>query len=236
MINPVARSFSINIGLAVMLLFHADANAVSPNVIISEIFPLGTGISNTQYANDYVELYNQSDEPVSLANWSLQYAHPLTGGFLTANVMKFQEGNIIPAKGFYLIEFPLTATSSTEQPPENKSHYNFQLHDIAARLALVSNSTPLGTSYTSPAIVDLVGYGTQAVTYEGTGPAPALPTGQLDKSIQRTRNYVSPTDYTLWRDHDDNASDFIVEYKTRSNTNSTTRTHVPVSLSGFSLE
>ena len=230
------RTILVTASIVASLFCSTMATAVSPNVIISEIFPRGTGQNFDPYAHDWVELYNQSDESVDMSNWSLQYAAATSGGFTISNLVTFHGGAVIPAKGFFLIELATLNITSTEQPQADMSRIKFQLHPDGGRLALVSSQNAIGSTYTHPSVVDLVGYHSLAISYEGAGPAPMLPAGQLDKSIQRTRNYVSPTDYVVWRDHDNNATDFIVEYKTRSNTQSTTRNHVPVALSAFSLE
>ena len=51
-----------------------DASAVVdlPDVIITEVFG-GGGNSGAPYSNDYIELYNTTDNPVDIGGWSVQY-------------------------------------------------------------------------------------------------------------------------------------------------------------------
>jgi len=43
-----------------------------PDVIITEVFG-GGGNSGAPYSNDYIELYNTTDNPVDIGGWSVQY-------------------------------------------------------------------------------------------------------------------------------------------------------------------
>ena len=45
---------------------------VTSDVVISQVYG-GGGNAGAPYSNDYVELFNRSDSPVSLAGWSVQY-------------------------------------------------------------------------------------------------------------------------------------------------------------------
>jgi hypothetical protein len=64
----------------------------SPDVIINEIAWMGTEKSSS---DEWIELYNNSDSPVSVENWTLK---SLTG------TLKIILKGIIPSKGFYLLE------------------------------------------------------------------------------------------------------------------------------------
>ena len=81
--------------------FSAPAQAVSSNVVISEVYGGGTGsgAANT-YGNDFIELYNRGTTAVNLSGWSVQYKSAAgTGAF------QVQELNgTIPAGKHYLIQ------------------------------------------------------------------------------------------------------------------------------------
>jgi uncharacterized protein len=49
------------------------AHASSPHIVISQVYG-GGGNSGAPYTHDFIELFNRSSEPVSLAGWSVQYA------------------------------------------------------------------------------------------------------------------------------------------------------------------
>src|SRR5665647_1487737 len=54
------------------LFAAAPAQAVSTNVVISEVYG-GGGNSNAIWKNDFVELYNRSDADVDVSGWAVQY-------------------------------------------------------------------------------------------------------------------------------------------------------------------
>ncbi|MCX6760771.1 MAG: lamin tail domain-containing protein [Candidatus Nealsonbacteria bacterium] len=78
--------------LLFLLLFFPFPSFGSPDVIINEIAWMGTEKSSS---DEWIELYNNSDSPVSVDNWTLK---SLTG------TLKINLKGIIPSKGFYLLE------------------------------------------------------------------------------------------------------------------------------------
>jgi len=74
------------------LLFFPFPSFGSSDIIISEIAWMGTEKSSS---DEWIELYNSSDSPVSVDNWTLK---SLTGS------LKIILKGIIPSKGFYLLE------------------------------------------------------------------------------------------------------------------------------------
>jgi hypothetical protein len=54
------------------LVFAPAASAVSPDVVINEVYG-GGGNANSFYKNDFIELRNNSAKPVSVTGWSVQY-------------------------------------------------------------------------------------------------------------------------------------------------------------------
>ena len=55
------------------LLVPASAQAVSPNIVISEVYG-GGGNSGATLENDFIELYNRGTAAVDVSEWSVQYA------------------------------------------------------------------------------------------------------------------------------------------------------------------
>ncbi len=62
-----------------LILFVITANA---QVVINEVYG-GGGNSTSTYTNDFIELYNNSSSPVSLAGWTVQYASAAATGTTT---------------------------------------------------------------------------------------------------------------------------------------------------------
>jgi len=61
-------------GIVALLALAGAGNALAAgNVVISQVYG-GGGNSGATLRNDYIELFNRSAAPVSLAGWSVQYA------------------------------------------------------------------------------------------------------------------------------------------------------------------
>jgi predicted extracellular nuclease len=73
------------VGTTLALGFSAPAQAVpSATLMITEVYP-GGGNSGATYNADFIELYNASDSPVSLAGRSLQYRAAANGTVPSGN-------------------------------------------------------------------------------------------------------------------------------------------------------
>jgi hypothetical protein len=143
---------------------------VQAPVLISQIYGAG-GNSGATYRQDYIELYNRSASPVSLAGWSVQYAST-TG---TTWAVTSLTGSIAPGK-YYLIGLA-SGTSGAAIPTSDVSGTT-AMSATTGKVALVnftttlSGSSPVGTV----GLQDFVGYGT-ANAYEGAvAPAPSTTT------------------------------------------------------------
>jgi predicted extracellular nuclease len=184
----------------------APAQAVSPNIVISQVYG-GGGNSGATYTHDYVELFNRGTVPASLAGWSIQYASATGTGNFGANSGQLTElPDISLAPGQYLLVgeasggtagIPLPTPNVIDGTPINMS-------GTAGKVALVNSTSSLGcnggSTPCSPSalamIVDLVGYG-GANFFEGSGAAPAL-----TNTTAALRNSNGATDT------DNNAADF----------------------------
>ncbi|MCP1412543.1 ExeM/NucH family extracellular endonuclease [Paenarthrobacter sp. A20] len=177
-----------------------SAPAGTSPVVINEAY-LSGGSSGAAFKNKFVELYYSSDEPVSLAGWSLQYRSgtataaptgitPLTGS--------------IPAKGYFLVQGATNSGTSTAPAlPTADVQATGTLNPsgttgtlILAKQSAAVSPLPSGSVTGNAAIADLLGYGASN-TFE-TAVATA-PTGNSDvKSLNRTNGV----------DTDSNAADF----------------------------
>jgi uncharacterized protein len=59
--------------LAASLVLAAPASAVSPDIVISQVYG-GGGNSGATLKNDFIELYNRGTAPMPIDGWSVQYS------------------------------------------------------------------------------------------------------------------------------------------------------------------
>jgi hypothetical protein len=150
------------------------AHAANP-VRISQVYGGGSG---GYYKCDYVELFNNSNAPVNIGGWSVQYgsAGGSSFGSSTYNIAKIPSGATIPACGYYLIRgYCGTAGADLPVTPDlvPASGWSFNFSGIAGKVALFSDQVMGRTCAQAQAVaIDLVGYG-GANCYE-TAPAPEL--------------------------------------------------------------
>lgn len=167
--------------MAIVLLpqfTHADA---VNHVVISEI-QTGSAASASQ---EFVELYNPTDQPISLEGWQLQYRPAGATSSWTNRTSGGLHGQIA-ADAFYLI-------APTSYLPSADAAFSSGLAAAGGSLRLVdSRQTP----------IDLVGWGT-AVEFEGSAAEAPVAGG----SIERLPGAANPTGGN-GIDTDNNAKDF----------------------------
>jgi endonuclease G len=166
-----------------------------PRVIISEFRfhgtdPDGAG-AQTASANEFVELYNQTDENVTVTGWTLRSS--------TGTTLLTFPAVVIPARGHYLLggtSYGLAAYAAAN------SALAADIPD-GAGVALFNNSTTFDASTR----LDAAGFGgvADAVYREGAGltPSAGITTDGETTLIRRFSNGL-PTDT------DDNAADFLL--------------------------
>lgn len=170
------------------------ASAVSPDVVISEVYG-GGGNSGATYTNDYIELYNRGSVAVDLTGWSVQYASATGTGNFTATPLS---GSLAPGQ-YYLVQEAAGTGGSTPLPSPNATGSiamsatagKVIVANVASGLACNGGSTPCSASQLLQ-IVDLVGYGT-ANFFEGS---PALGLSNTTAAI-RVGGGATDTDNNL---------------------------------------
>jgi len=174
-LNSAANSFVIGTPNSAIINLNDNDN---PPIVVNEVYG-GGGNSGSNFKNDFIELYNNSNVPVNLSGWSVQYNSATgTGSWQVTNLT-----GTIPAHGYYLVQEGAGAGGIANLPTPDATG-GIAMAAGSGKVALVNNTTALvGTNPLSIAIVDKVGYGTVAIGYEGAGPAPT-PSGI--NSIQRT--------------------------------------------------
>ena len=170
-----------------------------PNVVINELYARG-GSANQPYTNKFVELYNPTDEPVSLEGLSLQYQSATgTGARVTALT------GSVPPGGYYLIGGSSNGGTGDALPAPDVSDTGLDLQGSNGTVALIESAEsialPTGdvTQAGDERIIDLVGYGTSN-TWEGSGTAETSGGNRTPQAITRTDGV----------DTDDNRADFTI--------------------------
>ena len=155
------------------------------HVVISQVYG-GGGATNPTYKNDFIELYNPTNQPVSLVGWSVQYASASGTSWSSTNL-----NGVIQPNSYYLIK-ENGGTSGLDLPIANMSG-TISMGATNGKVALVNN-TPSGAN-----VIDFVGYGSANV-YEGSAAVLAL---------SATTSAWRDSSDGVW-DTDDNSADFIV--------------------------
>jgi len=154
--------------LAALVLDASPALAVSPDVVISQVYG-GGGNSGATLTNDFIELYNTGSTTVDLTGWSVQYA---SAAGTTWQVTALS-GSLAPAT-HYLVQEGAGAGGTTPLPAPDATG-SIAMSATSGKVALVTASTALGcgAACSSAANVrDFIGYGT-ANDFE-TAAAPGL--------------------------------------------------------------
>ncbi len=169
-------------------LYKLEENAGAGHVVINQVYG-GGGNSGAEYKNDFIELYNPTNQPVDLTGWSVQYASK-TGSF-GSNITELT--GTIKAHEFYLIQ-EAAGSGGTKDLPTADAAGSIAMSAKEFKLALVK-STEAIKDKDDANVVDFLGVG-GADAWEGTGAAPTL---------SNTTAAVRKTDGV---DTDDNAADF----------------------------
>ena len=150
----------------------------------------GGGNTGAPYRNDYIELFNPTDVQVDLSGWSVRYWSS-TGTTYQSTPLS----GLIKAGGTYLIQEAAGSNTAATALPTPDATGTIPMSASGARVALVDSSG---------SVVDLVGWGSTAATFEGS---PAEGTSNTT-SIARRSSCV---------DTDNNAADFLAGAPTPTN-------------------
>lgn len=173
-------------------------------VVISQIYG-GGGNVGASFNCDYVELFNRGTSTVDFAitPFSVQYASAAGNFGSTANGNKtdLTTGTIAPGK-YFLVKGRCGANGAafTADFTPATTTTGLDMAAGAGKVALVNSMTPLTAAScpTDSTIVDLVGYGTTASCFEGSGPAPTPSATNAD--FRKSGGCI---------DTNDNAADFL---------------------------
>lgn len=182
-------------GLSVAVV--TPAQAVSTTVVIQEVYGAG-GNSGATYNADFVELYNPTANPIDLTGMSIQYRSATS----TSNAAAYALSGTVAAGDTFLIQMSNPGANGAALPtPDATASPQILMAAGAGQVLLASTTTPFPGATTgnvagNAALVDMVGYGTTATTFEGA------PTGVNLTSTTAAKRFETGADT------DDNASDF----------------------------
>ncbi|WP_175480767.1 DUF2252 family protein [Paenibacillus sp. OK003] len=151
---------------------NLNTSNLAKNVVISHFYGGKKDDVLDVYGNDFVELYNPTAEPVSLNDWSIQFADNQKNNWKVARLGTMTAQ--IPAFGYYLIALGSNGNVGEQLPQPDATEASFKLDNNNGKLVLL-NTTQLLTANDPMAdalrqhVVDFVGYNADA--YWGS-PAP----------------------------------------------------------------
>ena len=146
-------------------------------ILISEIQTGGADAGH-----EFIELYNSWDKPVDLSGWSLQYLNGTATSSEKIFKKNFEDSDIIPANGFFLIarETKDGSDGYGGSVPPDSTHRSFSLSGSSSGgVIFLAASTTKILSYDDGIISDFVAYGNTAFV-SSTAPLP-----KKSESIER---------------------------------------------------
>jgi uncharacterized protein len=178
-----------------LVIAPSGAHAISMNIVVSQVYGGGGNVGAT-LTNDFIELFNRGATSQSLDGWSVQYAAAAGSSWQVTNLPSVTLG---PGQ-FFLIQEAVGAGGSVPLPTPDVIG-TIAMSATAGKVAVVNTITALtcATCTLDTSIVDFVGYGSTASSFEGTGPTPIL--SNTLAAIRRDNGSL---------DTDDNAFDFVV--------------------------
>jgi len=144
---------------------NLNTSNLAKNVVISHFYGGKKDDVLDVYGNDFVELYNPTAEPVSLNDWSIQFADNQKNNWKAALLGTTTAQ--IPAYGYYLIALGSNGNVGEQLPQPDASDASFKLDNNNGKLVLL-NTTQLLTANDPMAdalqehVVDFVGYNADA--------------------------------------------------------------------------
>lgn len=159
--NPMKKQLLFSV-CCFLSYFVSFAQATKSPVVISQVY----GAQGVVYQNDFIELFNRSNVPVTLTGHSVQIASATGTTFYKVPLPTI---TLLPGQ-YYLISCAATAATGAPLPTPDLLAPSLDMGPSNGRVALSSSTATLSGSacFSSGTVVDLVGYGT-AFCYEGSG-------------------------------------------------------------------
>lgn len=200
--SPLALPLSpgrLTVLAGLLATLAAPAFAESPDIVISQVYGAGgngSGATVATYKHDFIELFNRSSVAVDISNWSVQYA---SSGGNSWQVTRIPADTPLLEPGQYFLIRQAAGSASVPDTPSDLNG-SIPMAGAAGKVALSRTVAALsGTKPASTALVDLVGYGSGTVGFEGDAS-----TGSIGNTTSASRK-----DNGCW-DSDQNGLDFVV--------------------------
>jgi large repetitive protein len=160
---------------------NVTATSSATHVVISQVYG-GGGNNGATLKNDFVEIHNPLNTPVSLAGWSVQYTSATgTGAWLVTPLVTSSGGEItIPPGGYLLVQQAAGAAGTVDLPTPDVIG-TIAMAAGAGKVALVNGTTALMGCPTT-GLVDLVGYGNANCSEAGAAPTLSATIGASRKN------------------------------------------------------
>lgn len=159
----IVRSMVALVALAVVgsVLYAAPAQAVSPNIVISQVYG-GGGNTGATFKQDFIELFNRGDATVDISGWAVQYGSSTAVAGVFSGTTTIPAGKTLAPGQYFLVQQAAGTGGTTDLPTP----------DVTGTIAMSGTNGKVRVIDTALSPVDLVGYGS-AVESE-TAAAPVL--------------------------------------------------------------
>ncbi len=160
------------VGSALLLVpVGASANPAGTGLVISEIYGNGGSNATAAYRSDFIELYNPTAAPIDLNGLSLQHRVPASS---TPSGIVPLSGSVPPGT-HYLVKADDGGDLTRPELPTPDAVSTLPLAN-QGQVLLVDGVDPFvgtGNLAGNLGLVDMVGYGANAISFEGATRAPA---------------------------------------------------------------
>lgn len=167
-------------------------NPPAANVVINQVYG-GGGNTGAVYKNDFIELYNNENIPVSLSGWSVQYSSAAGNGTWQVTPLS----GTIPAHSFFLIQEAAGANGTLNLPTPDVTG-TISMGATSGKVILCNTTAAQSGDNPSGAVVmDKIGYAPSATGFEGTPTDAPDNTTSLIRKADGVDNNNNATDFAL---------------------------------------
>ncbi|GAA1927785.1 ExeM/NucH family extracellular endonuclease [Nocardioides lentus] len=184
----------------------ASAEPGRTGLVINEVYG-GGGNAGAPLNADFVELYNPTDEPILLDGLSLQYRFGTytTGASPAPSVLPLDAAQQVPAGDHFLVKVSGTGTNGAAIAGPDQDGEALAMSATGGQVLLADTLSPItvtGDLKDNADVVDMVGYGATATSFE------TARTGTALSNTTSTQRVTGGTPAAPGEDSDVNSADF----------------------------